>query len=173
LTLLVVAGCGAHKEEKMKEAFEALMKRPNLTQVEDDYQSMFQTIRDRLTAEVGVPGWIPDDEPVSGSGCSGDIANLDDAEQRSYDAGYSPGNLPDAQWQQALAIVTEVAKQHGFGPPEVVASGPSDHEVSFRDPYRGQLLFGTGGNTILAAFTGCHLTEEAHQRGTYLPPRKF
>ena len=84
-----------------------------------------------------------------------------------------PGNLPDAKWDLAVAIVTKVAGQHGFGGPEVIVSGPSDHEVQFGDRYNGYLVFGTGHNTILFGGTGCHLTEEAHHRGTYLPPEKY
>ena len=157
----------------MKDAFDALMKRPNLTQVDNDYQVMFETIRERLTAELGLAPWVPDDEPVSGSSCGGGVSNLDGAEVRRYDAGMSPGNLPDSQWDRAVAVVTEVAGQHGFGAPKVIVSGPSDHEVSYRDTYNGELLFGTGANTILGGSTGCHLTKDAHERGTYLPPREF
>ena len=156
----------------MKDAFDALMKRPNLTQVDNDYQVMFETIRERLTAELGLAPWVPDDEPVSGSACGGGVSNLDGAEVRRYDAGMSPGNLPDSQWDRAVAIVTEVSGQHGFGGPKVIVSGPSDHEVSYRDTYNGELLFGTGANTILGGSTGCHLTKDAHERGTYLPPRE-
>ena len=156
----------------MNQVFAELMKRPNLTQVEADSQVMFQTIRERLTAEVGVAPWVPDKEPISGSACSGAISNLDGAEMRRYDAGWSPGNLPDANWDRAVAIVTEVSGQHGFGSPKVIVSGPSDHEVSYRDTYNGELLFGTGANTILGGSTGCHLTKDAHERGTYLPPRE-
>jgi len=175
LVLFITAGCSgigaARENDKMKDAFEAMLKRPSITEVEADYQSMFQTIRERLTAEVGVAGWVPDDEPISGSACGGDLSRLADAVVRRYDAGMSPGNLPDAKWEQAVAIVTEVASQHGFGAPAVIVNRPGDHEVSFRNTYDGELLFGTGANTILGGSTGCHLTEEAHQRGTYLPPK--
>lgn len=171
MTLMIVAGCGPNQEEKMNDAFVALMKRPNLTEVEASYQAMFQTIRERLTAELDLPEWIPDKEPIAGSSCGEPVSNLDGAEKRNYSPGYSPGKLPEDKWPQALAIVTEVAGKHGFGPPKVVVSGPSDHEVEFTDPYNGSMVFGTGGNTVLAGFTGCHLTEEAHKRGTYQPPK--
>ncbi len=173
--LLMLAGCSttSRESEYMNQAFDTLMKRPNLTQVDADYQSMFQTIRERLVSEVGVAAWVPDEEPVSGSACGGRISNLEGAEMRMYDAGMSPGNLPDASWDQAVAIVTDVAGHHGFGAPKVIVSGPNDHEVSFRDTYNGELLFGTGANTILGASTGCHLTEVAHLRGTPVPPKKY
>ena len=173
--LLMVAGCSttSRESEEMIQAFDTLMKRPNLTQVDAEYQSMFKSIRERLVSEVGVAPWVPDDEPISGSACGGTLSNLEGAEVRRYDAGMSPGNLPDASWDQAVAIVADVAGQHGFGAPRVIVSGPSDHEVSFRDTYNGELLFGTGANTILGASTGCHLTEEAHQRGKPVLPTKY
>ena len=172
--LLMVAGCSTtSRSEQMNQAFDTLMKRPNLTQVDAEYQSMFESIRQRLVTELGVAAWVPDDEPISGSACGGKISNLEGAEVRRYDAGMSPGNLPDASWDQAVAIVAEVAGRHGFGAPTVIVSGPNDHEVSFRDTYDGELLFGTGANTILGASTGCHLTEEAHQRGKPVPPTKY
>jgi hypothetical protein len=173
--LAMTAGCSsaAKEKEKMSEVFTELMKRPNLTQVKADYQSMFETIRERLVAEVGVAQWVPEHDPISGSACGGDVSKLSGAEVLRMDAGTSAGNLPDAKWDQAVAIVTEVAGKLGFGAPTVLISGPNDHEVSFRDPYNGQLLFGTGGNTILAVTTGCHLTQEAHQRGTYQPPKQY
>jgi hypothetical protein len=173
LTVLMVAGCGATEENTMKDAFDALMKRPDVSVVEADYQTMYETIRTRLVAEVGISAWLPDAEPVSGTFCARPLSNLEGGQERLYNAGSSSGNLPDARWDQAVAIVAEVSKQHGFGPAEVVVSGPGDHEVQFHDAYRGYLLFGTGYNTILAGGTGCHLTKEAHQRGTYLPPKKY
>lgn len=155
----------------MDQPFAELMKRPNLTEVEADYQVMFQTIRERLVAEVGVAPWVPDDEPIGGSACGGSLSNLTGAEVRRYDAGMSPGNLPDASWDGAVAIVTEVAGKHGFGAPTVIVNGPNDHEVSFSNTYHGELIFGTGANSILGGSTGCHLTEEAHQRGDHLAPK--
>jgi Lipoprotein confined to pathogenic Mycobacterium len=173
--LLMVAGCSTtpRESEEMNQAFDTLMKRPNLTQVDAEYQSMFKSIRERLVTELGVAAWVPDDEPISGSACGGKLSNLEGAEVRRYDAGMSPGNLPDSSWDQAVAIVADVAGQHGFGAPRVIVSGPSDHEVSFRDTYDGELLFGTGANTILGASTGCHLTEEAHQRGKPVLPKRY
>lgn len=155
----------------MRDAFDALMRRPSLTAVETDYQSMYETIRTRLVAEIGIPSWTPDGKPTSASACGGDLSHLDDAQERLYNAGSSPGNLPDARWDQAVAIVSEVAARHGFGVPEVVVSGPGDHEVELKDPYSGYLAFGTGANTVLFGGTGCHLNDVAHQRGTYLPPQ--
>lgn len=175
MTMLIVTGCSnATKEsDTLKEGFDDLMRRPNLTQTATDYQTMLETIRDRLVAEVGIAGFLPAREPMSETFCGDDLTNVDGALERYLNAGVSVGNLPDAKWDQAVAIVTEVTKQHGFGEPEVAIDGPSDHEVTFRGKYGGSLLFGTGGGTILTVYTGCHLTEEAHSRGTYLPPKEY
>ena len=76
----------------MKDAFDALMKRPSLTVVEADYQSMFEMIRTRLVAEVGISSWLPDVEPISGTACAGKLSNLDGGQERLYNAGSSSGN---------------------------------------------------------------------------------
>jgi len=175
MAMLIVAGCSSATKESdtLKDGFDKLMKRPNLTQMDTDYQTMLQTIRERLVAEVGIGGFLPAPEPISETFCGDDLTNVEGAIERYINAGVSYGNLPDAKWDQAVAIVTEVTKQHGFGQPEVLIDGPGDHEVSFRGEYGGSLLFGTGGGTILTVRTGCHLTEEAHNRGTYLPPKEY
>ena len=175
MTMLIVAGCSnaTRETDTLKDGFDELMKRPNLTQMETDYQAMLQTIRERLVAEVGIGGFLPAAEPVSGTFCGDDLANVGGAQERYLNAGVSSGNLPDAQWDQAVTIVTEVTRKHGFGEAKVIVDRPSDHEVSFPGRYGGSLLFGTGGGTILTVWTGCHLTEEAHNRGTYLPPQEY
>jgi hypothetical protein len=174
MTMLIVAGCSDATKESgiLKDGFDELMRRPNLTQMETDYQSMLQTIRERLVAEVGIAEFSPAREPMSETSCGDDLTNVDGALQRYLKAGVSVGNLPDAKWDQAVTIVTEVAKQHGFSDPVVIVDRPSDHEVSFRGTYGGSLLFGTGGATTLTVRSGCHLTEEAHNRGTYLPSKQ-
>jgi hypothetical protein len=176
MTLFIVTGCSSATRENntMKDAFAELLKRPNLTQAEAGHQAMYQTIRERLVAEVGVATWAPDEDPVRGVACGGDLARLAGSGKRLLLAGNSTGNLPDAKWDQAVTIVTEVAKKHGFGAPGVIVDGPGNHEVSFRDTYDGELLFGTGpGATVLSGSTGCHLTEEAYHRGTYLPNKEY
>ena len=174
MMMLIVAGCSyaTRETDELKDGFDELMKRPNLTQVETDYEAMLQTIRERLVAEVGIGGFRPVDEPMSGTFCGDDLTNVDGAQERYFNAGVSYGNLPDAKWDQAVAIVTEETRQHGFGEPKALIDGPGDHEVSFRGRYGGGLLFGTGGGTILTVWTGCHLTEEAHRRGTFRPPKE-
>jgi Lipoprotein confined to pathogenic Mycobacterium len=163
---------GTTTDGTMSAAFDTLLKRPNLAEVEADYQSMVLTIQERLVAEVGIAPWVRG-KPAIGGLCGGDLIDLEDAQEGYLDAGVSIGNLPDARWGQAVAIVTEVAGEHGFGEPGVIVDAPGDHEISLRGTYQGELIFGTGAGTILTVRTGCHLTEQAHTRGTYLPPKEY
>jgi Lipoprotein confined to pathogenic Mycobacterium len=174
MTMLIVTGCSSATRENnnMEDAFNELMKGPNINAAGADYESMLRTIRQRLVTEVGVAPWIPGDEPVSESACSGARSNLDEAGIRYFEAEMSPGNLPDARWVQAVAIVSEVAKAHGFAP-EASSVNPGSHRIEFRNAGGGQLRFANQASTILGGSTGCHLTEEAHNRGTYLPPKEY
>lgn len=167
--VLLVTGCqsDASKDEEVNALFGELMKRPHIEAMEADYLGMMATIRDTLIAEIGVEPWAPAREPISGSGCGGDLASLrGDGAIRRYSSGASPGNIADSDWPRALKLVTELANEQGFGAPQVVVDRPGDHEVSLKDAYGAELLFGTAVNTTLSVSTGCHLTREAYERGT-------
>ncbi|WP_407919867.1 LppA family lipoprotein [Haloechinothrix halophila] len=56
--------------------------------------------------------------------------------------------------------------KHGFGEPKTVADRRGDHEVAIYDRYGAELIVGTAKNTILSLSTGCHLSRDAHRRGT-------
>lgn len=62
-------------------------------------------------------------------------------------------------------ILTDVARQNGFGTPTTLVDIPGNHEVSLTDGYGGEITFGTRVHTSLLIQTGCHLTAEAHRRG--------
>jgi hypothetical protein len=166
---LLLGGCTGDnpKGEAVNDQFAELLKRPDIEQVQADYQGMLSEIRDKLVREVGVANWVPDDEGLSGSGCGFDFPDIAaEGKVRRYSSGLSPGNIPDDKWPAAVSTVAGIAAQHGFGAPEVVVDRPGDHEVSFKAPTNAQLLFGTAVNTTLSVTTGCHLTAEAHKRGT-------
>ncbi|WP_235998833.1 LppA family lipoprotein [Qaidamihabitans albus] len=165
---LTVAGCGSDpsKDANMNTLFTELMQRPDIQTAEADYQDLLARIRDKLVADIGIERWTQDGEPVSGSACVGQYAKLGaDGEIRRYSSGTSPGNIADADWPRAVEVVADLAGRHGFGEPQVVVDRPGDHEVSLKDEYGAELLFGTAVNTTLSLSTGCHLTREAHQRG--------
>ncbi|WP_246258127.1 LppA family lipoprotein [Amycolatopsis anabasis] len=164
---VALTGCGSGepKGDAMNAQFAELRKRPDIEQAESAYQGMLTEIRDRLVREVGIAAWQPPGEPVSASGYVGDLSAIGrDGEIRRYSSGISPGNLPDAEWARAVALVRETAQRQGFGEPAVVGDRPGDHEVSFPHPSCTELLFGTAANTTLSLSTGCHLTAEAHRR---------
>jgi hypothetical protein len=78
-----------------------------------------------------------------------------------------PGGIPDDQWSRVEILVGEIASAYGFHPkPEIVANRPNAHDVVYRKSDGARIEFGSGKNATLAVATGCHLTAEAHQRGT-------
>jgi hypothetical protein len=171
-TALICAACGSSTESMgnpvgINEQFAALLQRPDIEQAQSRYLGMLEAIRTELVARLGIAAWQPDEDGLSGSFCGFDFSDVGaDGEIRRYSSGMSPGNIPDNRWADAVAIVAELANPYGFGAPGVVVDRPGDHEVSLRDSYGAELLFGTAKNTILSVSTGCHLTKTAHQRGT-------
>jgi hypothetical protein len=148
------------------ELFDELARRPDIDAIDARYQGMLAAIRDTLVAEIGLHPWLPSGNSVNASIGGGPFAQLGgDGEIRRYTSGMSPGNVSDADWPRATAIVADLAGQYGFVAPTVVVDRPGDHEVSFPGEYGGELLFGTAVNTTLSLTTGCHLTREAYLRG--------
>ncbi|HEV7975251.1 LppA family lipoprotein [Amycolatopsis sp.] len=168
LTLLL-GGCTSEdpKGDAVNNQFAELMKRPDIEQVEAEYQNMLASIREKLVNEIGIAPWIPKDSQPSASACGGEFTEITtEGQRRNYSSGRSPGNLPDGQWSRAVALVGETAGQHGFGAPEIIVDRPGDHEAVYKSTTGAELIFGTGTNTTLSVTTGCHLTAEAHKRGT-------
>jgi len=148
------------------ELFDELTRRPDIDVVDTRYRGMLAAVRDKLVVELGIHPWIPSGNSVNASIGSGPFARLGgDGEIRRYTSGISPGNVSDADWPRATAIVAELASQYGFAAPTTVVDRPGDHEVSFPGEYGGELLLGTAVNTTLSLTTGCHLTREAYLRG--------
>jgi hypothetical protein len=168
---VLLGGCGEESKEKAVNAqFAELLNRPDIEQAGAEYQTMLAAIRGKLVGDLGIAAWVPDENGTSASGCGFDYPDLaPDGEVRRYSSGMSPGNLADTQWPSAVALVTEIAAQHGFGAPSVIVDRPSDHEVSLKSDSGAQLLFGTAANTTLSVSTGCHLTAAARKRGAPAP----
>ncbi|MGH3806104.1 MAG: LppA family lipoprotein [Pseudonocardiaceae bacterium] len=113
-------------------------------------------LRDRLSADIGGLAWVNDGSENRG-GCGFEFPDVPEGETRSLARWVALGNLPDARWNDALAIVQEITEKYGFGTPEVIVNRPVDHRVVVPDPYGGTLDFGTAVNTVLSMHTGCHL----------------
>ncbi|GAA2811738.1 LppA family lipoprotein [Saccharopolyspora taberi] len=147
-------------EGPMEDPRAALRQRPSIEEISARYDQMQQRLRDRLSAEVGAAGWEVS-APVSRAGCT-ELPEVHDAESWVLDSWKSPGNLPDAEWSRAVAIVGEVTGEYGFGAPEAVVDRPGDHEITAKDPFGAVYQFGTASNTMLMVSTGCHLLRSAH-----------
>ncbi|EFL06803.1 MULTISPECIES: lipoprotein [Actinomycetes] len=165
---LALAGCG-QKGPDVSSAYDQLMQRPDIDQAQTAYTAMLTTIRERLTAEFGRT-WEQGGE-LSGTGCGNDYPGLDtDGLELSLPRWDSEGNLPDADWPRAQALVGQIAAGYGFDPtPKIFSDRPSNHDVVYGKTDGALLSFGTGKNTGVAVSTGCHLTAEAHRRGGPAP----
>ncbi|MPY99726.1 MAG: hypothetical protein GEU97_17370 [Actinophytocola sp.] len=168
---LVVGGCDTSpSEDDVNEKFHELMQRSDIETVQDDYLALLDRIRTRLVNDLGITPFIPDkEEPISASGCPGDFSAVLEGNVRRYTSGHSPGNIPDTEWPRAVDLVTDITSNHGFSEPKTVVDRKGDHEIAIYDRYGAELIFGTAKNTILSLSTGCHLSREAHQRGTPKP----
>ncbi|WP_158691351.1 LppA family lipoprotein [Amycolatopsis benzoatilytica] len=160
-------------EKTAAQQFSQLMQRPDINQVAARYDEMFQKVREQLAAKFPALHWKQTDQPGR-AGCSQEFAAIDvsgraDAETHSFPIWTAPGNLPDAEWQQAAADVREIARNYGFDAGQVTVQRPNDNEIVFRDQYRAELNFGSAINTTLLVRTGCHLTAEAKKRGSLAP----
>lgn len=161
----VLGGCGNNPGGgSVREQNQALQQRPDIEQITTTYEQMRDEIRQRLSDQVGPLGWVNRDSEDT-RGCGFDFQDVKGATSRSLETWVSKGNLPDAQWDEAVHIVAEITTRYGFAQPRVIVNRLSDHQIRISDPYGGELIFGTAVNTILALNTGCHLSP-ATQPGT-------
>ncbi|ONI78104.1 hypothetical protein ALI144C_30460 [Actinosynnema sp. ALI-1.44] len=167
------------KEKALESQFAELLKRPDIESAAKRHEEILTKIRDKLVAAGFTAAWREAEDSSSVSGCQSGFSDTwseidsDTAEIRALAQWISSGNLPDGKWEQAVKVVEEVAREHGFDGPAVVVDRPGDHEVSFKDGYGAHLQFGTVQNTVLSLTTGCHLTVAAHQRGTPTSKRTY
>lgn len=166
LAVLATACTSAGSErDDMDDQLAALAQRPTIEEITATYEEMQARLRERLSAEVGPLRWV-NDQNAGRAGCA-DFPDVD-GESRTLNRWTSEGNLPDAQWDRAVAIVAEVTGEYGFSAPEAVVDRPGDHEIVATDRYGGGYQFGTARNTILMVSTGCHLPADARP-GSPLP----
>ncbi|MGW4399440.1 LppA family lipoprotein [Amycolatopsis nivea] len=161
LALALTGGCG----RQAPEGYAQLMKLPDIDQAKAAYTAMATAIRDRLTAEFGRT-W-KQEAPLSSTACGKGYLDVgSDGVKLSLPSWDSPGNLPDADWPRAQALVGQIAAGYGFDPtPEVSTNQPGNHTVVYSNPDGALLPFATVKNTGFGVKTGCHLTAEAHRRG--------
>ncbi|APU18937.1 LppA family lipoprotein [Actinoalloteichus sp. GBA129-24] len=161
-TLIVaplLAGCGGstREEDTVNDDRAVLLGRPSIEQITERYEEMQERITTRLSEELGPWEWV-NDQNMTRSGCA-EFPHVG-GESRSLDRRHFLGSLPDAQWPQAVAIVTEISGEYDFGEPEVIVDRVGDHEIVGHDPFGARYTFGTAANTLLSVSTGCHLPQE-------------
>jgi hypothetical protein len=157
-----------------EEQFTQLMRRPSLEEVSGRYQQVRQEISDKLAIAFGLPPWAEDDASGGGSLCGHEFSDLGaDARTTSPPLLVVRAPIPDDQWDRAVRIVEDIARENGFGPPNRIVDRASQHTVDFRDKWGGLLGMDTGVHTVLSVSTGCHLTAEAKQRGTPTPRPEY
>jgi hypothetical protein len=165
LGALLATGCSTEPRptqgENMQDHRATLQQRPSIEEITARYNQMQQKLRDRLSTEIGSLTWSVSD-PLSRAGCA-DFTDVQEAESRVLDSWKSEGNLPDADWPRAVAILREVTAEYGFAEPEAIVDRPSDHEVQASDGFGARYQFGTANNTLLMLSTGCHLPQAAKQ----------
>lgn len=171
--MLTIAACGGNPKEspvddhsqRQQRQFAELIQRPDIDQATARYEEMYTKVRAALSAAFPALKWQQTTQ-LAGAACGSEYPGLDgDGEARGLPNWMAEGNLPDAQWDEAVSIVRDVAHDYRFDAGQVVVNRPKDHEIDFHDQYQAELNFGTATNTTLLIRTGCHLTTQAKQRG--------
>jgi hypothetical protein len=176
--LLFVAGCGgvgtvdppSGDAMPTGQQFNELMKRPNIDEVTSKYSEMLAKIRGELSGKLGVQGWQENSNGSQSPGCN-DFHNVDawDAKRIYLNSWIAPSSIPDDQWSTATRVLSEASGQYEFKAVTLQENKQGDHQFNIKDPYGAELSLGTAKNTLLTLVTGCHLTAEAHKRGTPRP----
>ncbi|RJQ88406.1 hypothetical protein D5S19_06535 [Amycolatopsis panacis] len=162
---------GDNVDRDPAEAWAALMRLPDTDQARQQYQHLDAELRNALTAAVPKlsPWTTSDDYTGSRAGCGARFPGVsNDGERESLPDHAVAGNLPDADYERALAVIGTIAQRYGFTPrPQRLHDAPGSHDAVFHNETdEGEISFGTALNTSLRLQLGCHLFPAAKQRGT-------
>ncbi|WP_027927466.1 LppA family lipoprotein [Amycolatopsis benzoatilytica] len=162
---------GDNVDRDPAEVWAALMRLPDTDQARQQYQQLDTELRQALTAAIPKLGpWKPSENATgSRAGCGARFPGVgNDGEQASLGDHVVPGNLPDADYEKALAVIGTIAKRYGFDPqPQRLHDAPGSHDAVFHNRTdEGEISFGTAVNTSLQLSLSCHLFPAAKKRGT-------
>jgi hypothetical protein len=170
LVAILVGGCSGKDPNLQAKQFSELLARPDIATAARGYEEIRVKVTDQLTSQGFTSTWTAVPDSTGARSCLPAYSELEvDTEERSLTLWEAEEVIPEEKWVTALAVVTGIVREHGFGEPETVVNRVDDHEVAIRDGYGAQIIFGTAKNTIFRITTGCHLTVAAHQRGTPAP----
>lgn len=157
VVLLLATGCSAERDPVADEATQnaALRERPSLEQEQARLTAVQDQVRGALSTRLGLTAWS--EKEGGGAGCA------DHPDSDGFTV-FLPGwlltgGVPDAVWDEAVAIVEEVAGPAGFGKAETVIDQPGEHDVILRGERESRLTFGTALDATLRFEVGCHLSE--------------
>lgn len=162
-----------HSKDGMstQQQFGELLKRPNSDEAQKTYRQVLADIQAKL-ADVGLKDWKVGQDARVDSGCNAfrevDVHDV----ATTYTAWGSPNEVAEADWPKATQALTEVAAKHGFTKKGFEVNKPTYREFHLLDSFGADLTLSTGSgsttgtSTMLTLKTGCHLSAEAHTRGT-------
>lgn len=161
LVLLLVTGCAAGAEPLSDRQSQdaALQERPTLEQEQARLTAVRDETRDALSSQLGLTAGSQPDQ--------GNAAGCADYPDSSGYTAFLPllllsGGVPDTDWDEAVAVVEQVAGKAGFGRAETVVDQPGQHEVVLRGDRGSLLRFSSIEDATLHLETGCHLPERDH-----------
>ncbi|MEU9685355.1 LppA family lipoprotein [Amycolatopsis japonica] len=162
-----------HSKDGMstQQQFGELLTRPSSEEVQKTYGQVIADVQTKL-ADVGLKDWkIGQDARVS-PGCNAFAEVAIGDVQTTYTAWGSPNEVAEADWPKATQVLTEAAGKHGFEKKGFEVNKPTYREFHLLDSFGADLTLSTGSgsttgtSSMLTLKTGCHLTAEAHTRGT-------
>ncbi|MGL4306625.1 MAG: LppA family lipoprotein [Mycobacteriaceae bacterium] len=165
LSFLFLLGLGActkvdyweQKQRERNEANQQLMDRPTLEDTVARLTQMQEDIITALSTAIPTIAWKPYREP-GGAGCDQPLT-ISDGHSRTLTGWSIEGGISDADWPQALDIVTRIARSYGFAEPGFYVDKPGRHDARYQDDLGNYFSFGTYLNASIAIGTGCFLPQ--------------
>ncbi|MFI9452235.1 LppA family lipoprotein [Amycolatopsis sp. NPDC052450] len=155
-----------------QQQFAELRKRPDAKQVQATYDQTLSELRAKLTEATGFSAWQQGTVAEISPGCNAFRAVDVHDVYTAYTTWGLPEVIPESSWAKATQVLAEAANKHGFTKKGFEVSKPEFREFHLLDEFGADLTLSTstgtttGTSTMLTLKTGCHLTTEAHKRGS-------
>ncbi|WP_084098514.1 LppA family lipoprotein [Amycolatopsis japonica] len=155
-----------------QQQFTELLKRPDAKQAQAKYDEALTDLRAKLTEATGFSAWQQGTVAEVSPGCNAFRAVDVHDVYTAYTTWGLPDAIPEASWVKTTQALTEAAGKHGFTKKGFEVNQPAFREFHLLDDFGADLTLSTstgtttGTSTMLTLKTGCHLSAEAHMRGT-------
>ncbi|WP_083715518.1 LppA family lipoprotein [Amycolatopsis keratiniphila] len=168
-----------HSKDGMstQQQFADLLKRPDAKQAQAKYDEALTDLRAKLTEATGFSAWQQGTVAEVAPGCNAFRAVDVHDVYTTYTTWGLPEVIPEASWAKTTQALTEAAGKHGFTKKGFEVNQPAFQELHLLDDFGADLTLSTstgtttGTSTMLTLKTGCHLSAEAHKRGTPRPAK--